>query len=82
MTPSSTLPIGRGGLSLPLLLLALAGAFGTAAIAAGNDAAAAAPYLIVEREDGSVLTQLSLATDHAWILRWNHSVTGIEVSDY
>lgn len=62
--------------------MALLGAFGAAASAAGNDASAGAPYLIVEREDGSVLTQLSLATEDTWILRWNHSVTGIEVSDY
>ena len=62
-------------------MLALPAAWLGGALAAdGNDAGL--PYLIVEDERGHVLVRLSLATDPTWVLRWNHSVTGIEVSDY
>jgi hypothetical protein len=43
---------------------------------------AAEPHLTVLLPDGTVLLQVSLADDPAWIIRWNHSVTGIVVSDY
>ena len=45
----------------------------------------AAPYLEVIRrtaQDDTTLLQLGLAQDATWQLRWNHSVTGILVSDY
>ena len=37
--------------------------------------------LVVESDAGEVLLRLEL-TPPTWILRWNHSVTGIVVSDY
>lgn len=33
-------------------------------------------------EDGTLLLELPLTRDPEWIIRWNHSVTGILVSDY
>lgn len=33
-------------------------------------------------EGDTMLLDISLATDASWIMRWNHSVTGITVSDY
>ena len=44
---------------------------------AGN----AAPYLEVW-EENRLLLRLDLADDKTWALRWNHSVTGVLVSDY
>ncbi len=48
--------------------------------------AAATPYLEVVRDgvvkDEVVILQLDLEEDASWQLRWNHSVTGILVSDY
>ena len=41
----------------------------------------AAPYLEVVQDDAPLL-QLDLAQDATWQLLWNHSVTGICVSDY
>ena len=41
----------------------------------------AAPYLEVVQDDAPLL-QLDLAQDATWQLLWNHSVTGILVSDY
>ena len=41
----------------------------------------AAPYLEVWQND-TLLLQLDLTDDPTWTLRWNHSVTGILVSDY
>ena len=46
-----------------------------------NMATAQSPQLVVAR-DGQVLLALSLSENPDWILRWNHSVTGITVSDY
>ena len=46
-------------------------------------ATSAPPYLTVERVDGGdVLLRISLSNDPRWVLKWNHSVTGVEVSDY
>ena len=45
----------------------------------------AAPYLEVIQQtpqDNITLLQLDLVQDATWQLRWNHSVTGILVSDY
>ena len=55
---------------LPLLvsLLALAGA---------QEA-----WLEVTPNQGKPLFELSLTDEPSWIIRWNHSVTGITVSDY
>ena len=39
------------------------------------------PKLIV-RDGEQVLINVSLSEDPNWIMRWNHSVTGIVVSDY
>lgn len=36
----------------------------------------------MERTNGDILFRISLATVDTWILRWNHSVTGVEVSDH
>ena len=41
----------------------------------------AAPYLEITQDDITLL-QLDLAEDATWQLLWNHSVTGILVSDY
>ena len=41
----------------------------------------AAPFLEVWQGDTMIL-QLDLVDDPTWRLRWNHSVTGILVSDY
>lgn len=38
--------------------------------------------LVVLDQHGTLLLSLSLADDPTWIIRWNHSVTGIVVSDY
>ena len=46
-------------------------------IGAGN----AAPYLEVWGENGLLLS-LDLADGKTWALEWNHSVTGVLVSDY
>lgn len=40
------------------------------------------PRLRVVDAEGTVLLNISLAVDPTWIIRWNHSVTGILVSDY
>lgn len=47
----------------------------------GGGLAWATPTLVVEDDAGEVLVRLDL-TAPTWILRWNHSVTGIVVSDY
>ena len=39
------------------------------------------PFLRVLDGD-ELLLELPLAAESAWILRWNHSVTGVTVSDY
>lgn len=36
----------------------------------------------MQRDGGETVVRFSLATVPAWVLRWNHSVTGIEVSDH
>lgn len=51
-------------------------------LGAGWNAALAAAFLSVALQDGTKLLELPLADDPAWIIRWNHSVTGIMVSDY
>lgn len=43
---------------------------------------AQAAYLLVQTQEGSSLLELPLAQTPTWILRWNHSVTGVTVSDY
>ncbi len=43
---------------------------------------AQAPYLLVQREDGSSLYQIALAANPCWMMRWNHSVTDIIVTDF
>jgi hypothetical protein len=40
------------------------------------------PYLVVIRSDGSELLELPLHDKPCWVIRWNHSVTGVLVSDY
>lgn len=40
------------------------------------------PQLLVLDKQGHTLLTISLASDSNWVVRWNHSVTGIEVSDY
>ena len=47
-----------------------------------GQALAEEPFLFVAREDGSSLYQISLKESSCWMLRWNHSVTGITVTDY
>lgn len=68
MRLSSVVPRGGRLIGLPLLLLA---GFGI-----GQEA-------VLEVTTGStVIHSLSLACEAAWIIRWNHSVTGVTVSDY
>lgn len=65
----------RGCLGRLLLALALVG------LPAAH--AACAPELRVSDLDGDgVLLEIALGDDLGWVLQWNHSVTGIEVSDY
>ena len=59
---------GGGLLGLSLCVLCL------------NAVMAQSPQLVVSQGE-RVLLELTL-TDSSWILRWNHSVTGIAVSDY
>ena len=59
---------GGGLLGLSLCVLCL------------NAVIAQSPQLVVSQGE-RVLLELPL-TDSSWILRWNHSVTGITVSDY
>jgi hypothetical protein len=40
------------------------------------------PYLLVQREDGSSLYQIALTDNPCWMMRWNHSVTGVIVTDF
>lgn len=40
------------------------------------------PYLQVSTQDGYMLLEVQLADEPSWIIEWNHSVTGILVSDY
>ena len=42
---------------------------------------AQSPYLVVSGEKGVIL-ELPLAKTPTWLLRWNHSVTGVTVTDY
>ncbi len=44
--------------------------------------ALAAPHLRVSKDDGTVLYDIALKPPYAWVLEWNHSVTGIKVDDY
>lgn len=53
-----------------------------AAGAPASPAAGGAPVLRVEAEDGRQLLAVSLATDPDWVVTWNHSVTGVRVSDH
>lgn len=46
------------------------------------DAARGAAELIVQLVEGDVIARLPLDETPTWIVRWNHSVTGVEVSDY
>ena len=39
-------------------------------------------WLEVTPDQGDPLFELSLSDEPNWIIRWNHSVTGITVSDY
>ena len=50
-----------------------------AALAAAQGGAA---QLRVVADDGRTLLELPLAADAAFVMRWNHSVTGIVVSDH
>lgn len=60
-----------------------ASALATALLLTGwSVAAQPAALLVVQLSDGTQLLEISLADDPAWIIRWNHSVTGIMVSDY
>ena len=43
---------------------------------------AQAAWLEVTPSQGEPLFEFPLSDEPTWILRWNHSVTGIEVSDY
>jgi hypothetical protein len=45
-------------------------------------AADGGPRLVVTDEAGAVLVDIALTAEREWIIRWNHSVTGILVSDY
>lgn len=38
--------------------------------------------LTVQNEQGQTLLELPLTDTATWIMRWNHSVTGVTVSDY
>lgn len=64
---------------LALQVLTLAVLF-SAAFASGG--VGDGPRLRVATEDGEILLDISLADGAEWIVRWNHSVTGIVVSDY
>ena len=44
--------------------------------------AAAEPTLQVVADDGRVLLAIDLGDSTVFIVRWNHSVTGVRVSDY
>ena len=39
-------------------------------------------FLEIKTDDGNLLYELALTRSSQWIMRWNHSVTGITVSDY
>ncbi len=40
------------------------------------------PKLFVSLDNGKILFALDLSQKEAWIMQWNHSVTGILVSDF
>lgn len=44
--------------------------------------ALANPTLNVTNDDGATLLSLDLSQDHTWVIQWNHSVSGISVSDF
>ena len=44
--------------------------------------AVATPHLRVRADDGAVLYDIALTPPYAWVVEWNHSVTGILVDDY
>ena len=52
------------------------------ALALGAAQAQTAAYLVVDGPDGTELARFDLADDPTWHLAWNHSVTGILVTDY
>ncbi len=71
-----------------LLVLALVGTHATAAAPPSDPAVArapsgdGAPWLVIRDNGGTELLALPLTDWPRWILRWNHSVTGIRVSDH
>lgn len=67
----------RGTLHLPLPLL-LTLLLGLGAASGQGDT----PYLRVTGNDGDELLELSLEDKPCWVVQWNHSVTGVLVSDY
>ncbi len=68
--------------SLPSKLLTkLRGKFLFCLLVSVSFALAQEPYLKVQL-DGSSIVFISLKEQPCWIMRWNHSVTGILVSDY
>lgn len=64
------------------------GPSGAAAFASSDATASPAaadggsPYLVIRDNGGTELLALPLTDWPRWILRWNHSVTGIRVSDH
>lgn len=81
----------RGGPLGPLLLRALGVLAVLGGLALGlvrttppahAGGASRQPHLRVIRDNGAVLADLPLAPPAAWEVRWNHSVTGILVSDF
>lgn len=52
------------------------------ALLLGAAEAQTAAYLVVRGPDGAELARFDLADDPTWHLAWNHSVTGILVTDY
>lgn len=73
---------------MPLMLVAALGLMNHQPGALGIGFAQAAapavhgPQLLILDQHGATLLNIPLADDPSWIVRWNHSVTGVEVSDY
>ncbi len=69
------LSLWRGFLPLLLLLSAVL-------IAGRGFSSADGPFLKVALDSGGVLLELELNHSSNWAIKWNHSVTGILVTDY
>ena len=64
---------GKSSFLLALLILILC---------TTNSVAPVFPKLLIRLDDGVILLSLDLWQEPSWVIQWNHSVTGVLVSDF